>query len=86
MQDQAPSLHKMPVETFAGRAIHLIPGQYVIVPSLNVRDLLDQKYKLLDYALVPSATTSAEKDEAMTDTLPDSAYATVSVGVSPSTA
>jgi hypothetical protein len=65
--------------------VHLLPGEYVIVPSTSVRDLLGQKYKLLDSALVPSDTTDAQKDEALPATLPDTAYATIRVAVSPMT-
>ena len=85
MPDQALIASQDARQAFAGRAMHLVPGQYVIVPNLIVKDLLEQKYKLLDYALVPSATSDADKDDAMASTLPDTAYATVSVGVSVST-
>jgi hypothetical protein len=64
--------------------VHLLPGEYLIVPSTSVRDLLGQKYKLLDSALVPSDTTDAQKEDALPTTLPDTAYATIRVAVSPS--
>jgi hypothetical protein len=53
------------------------------VPSTSVRDLLGGKFKLIDSALVPSDTTDAQKDEALPTTLPDTAYATIRVAVSP---
>jgi hypothetical protein len=83
MQDQVVLATQDARQTYAGRAVHLISGQYLIVPSLSVKDLLAQNYKILDYALVPTAATNAEKDEAMASTLVDVPYAVVSVGISP---
>ncbi len=83
MQDQVVLATQDARQTYAGRAVHLIAGQYLIVPSVAVKDLLAQNYKIIDYALVPSAATDADKDEAMASTLVDVPYATVSVGISP---
>ncbi|MGA3156518.1 MAG: hypothetical protein ABSE43_02985 [Steroidobacteraceae bacterium] len=71
---------------YADPGVHLLPGEYVIVPSTSVRDLLGQKYKLLDSALVPSDTTDAQKDDALPTTLPDTPYATIRVALSPMSA
>jgi hypothetical protein len=84
-QDQMMYATQDARQKYADPGVHLLPGEYVIVPSTSVRDLLGQKYKLLDSALVPSDTTDAQKDEALPATLPDTAYATIRVAVSPMT-
>jgi hypothetical protein len=82
-QDQMMYATQDARQKYADPGVHLLPGEYVIVPSTSVRDLLAQKYKLLDSALVPSDTTDAQKDDALPATLPDTAYATIRVAVSP---
>jgi hypothetical protein len=84
-QDQMMYATQDARQKYADPGVHLLPGEYVIVPSTSVRDLLGQKYKLLDSALVPSDTTDAQKDDALPTTLPDTAYATIRVAVSPMT-
>jgi len=64
-QDQMMYATQDARQKYADPGVHLLPGEYVIVPSTSVRDLLGQKYKLLDSALVPSDTTDAQKDEAL---------------------
>jgi hypothetical protein len=84
-QDQMMFATQDARQKYADPGVHLLPGEYVIVPSTSVRDLLGQKFKLLDSALVPSDTTDAQKDDALPTTLPDTAYATIRVAVSPMT-
>jgi hypothetical protein len=81
-QDQMMFATQDARQKYADPGVHLLPGEYVIVPSTSVRDLLGQKYKLLDSALVPSDTTDAQKDDALPTTLPETAYATIRVAVS----
>jgi hypothetical protein len=83
-QDQMMFATQDARQKYADPGVHLLPGEYLIVPSTSVRDLLGQKYKLLDSALVPSDTTDAQKEDALPTTLPDTAYATIRVAVSPS--
>jgi hypothetical protein len=85
-QDQMMFATQDARQKYADPGVHLLPGEYVIVPSTSVRDLLGQKYKLLDSALVPSDTTDAQKDDALPTTLPDTPYATIRVAVSSMTA
>jgi hypothetical protein len=82
-QDQMMYATQDARQKYADPGVHLLAGEYVIVPSTSVRDLLGQKYKLLDSALVPTDTSDAQKDEAMPTTLPDTPYATIRVAVSP---
>ena len=82
-QDQMMYATQDARQKYADAGVHLLAGEYVIVPSTAVRDLLGQKYKLLDSALVPADTTDAQKDDALPTTLPDTAYATIRVAVSP---
>jgi hypothetical protein len=85
-QDQMMYATQDARQKYADPGVHLLPGEYVIVPSTAVRDLLGQKYKLLDSALVPADTSDAQKDDAMPTTLPDTPYATIRVAVSPMSA
>lgn len=85
-QDQMMYATQDARQKYADPGVHLVKGEYVIVPSTAVRELLSQHYMLLDSALVPTGTADADKDDALPKTLPDTPYATIRVAVTPMTA